>query len=150
MWVVQSQSWRCKSSLFYYLYFFTMFYYLINFYCISILIIGMNEIILLLMTWKRWSRQCYNGHLHVLMPWDLSYRWRILRQDRDVSRVPSTLSLWKICYGNSWCTLEFSTIWKWVHTTNLNIVKYLAIIWKYNCEYYYMNLNPVWIWNIQI
>jgi hypothetical protein len=29
---------------------------------------------------------------------------------------------------------------------NLNIVKYLTIIWMYICEYYYVNLNIVWIW----
>jgi hypothetical protein len=29
---------------------------------------------------------------------------------------------------------------------NLNIVIYLTIIWMYICEYYYVKLNPVWIW----
>jgi hypothetical protein len=95
---------------------------------------------------KRWSQQCYSGHLHVLAPWDLSCRWCILRQDQDISGVPSTLSLWKICSVNTWCALEFLTIWKCVHIMNLNIIKYLAIIWMYSCEYYYVNLNPVWIW----
>jgi hypothetical protein len=113
-------------------------------------------------TWhaKRWIGQCYIGHLHVLAPWDLSCRWRILRQDRGVNGVLSTLSLWKICFINIWCTFELSTIWKCVHTMNSNIVKYIWLLFE--CIYVniimwiwflyefeiksYMNSNPVWIW----
>jgi hypothetical protein len=40
---------------------------------------------------KSWSRQYYIRHLHVLTPWGLPCRWRILRQDRDVSEVFSTM-----------------------------------------------------------
>jgi hypothetical protein len=52
---VQSKSWRCKSSLFYiFIFSFTIFHCLINsFYCISFLIIGRSEIILLLMICKK-------------------------------------------------------------------------------------------------
>jgi hypothetical protein len=95
---------------------------------------------------KRWSRQCYSRHLHVLASWDLLCRWHILRPDRDVGGVSSNLSLWKICSVNSWCTLEFSAIWKCVDTMNLNVVKYVTIIWMYICEYYYVNMNPIRIW----
>jgi hypothetical protein len=96
-------------------------------------------------TWhaKRWSGQYYSGYLHILASWDLSYRWRIIRQDRDVSGVPSTLSLWKICFVNIWCTFEFSTIWKCVHTMNWKIVKYIWLLF----ECIYVNMIPIWIWN---
>jgi hypothetical protein len=87
---------------------------------------------------KRWSWQHYIRHMHVLMPWDLPYRRRILQQEQDVSGVSSTMYLWKIFYLNIWCNLEFFTIWKCVHTMNLNIVKYLAI-----CVY--VNII-MWIW----
>jgi hypothetical protein len=89
---------------------------------------------------------------HVLASWDLPCRRRILRQEWDVSRVFSTMYLWKICYLNIWCNLEFWTIWKCVHTMNLNIIKYFAI-WVYmniimwiSC----MNLNPLWISSLWI
>jgi hypothetical protein len=94
-------------------------------------------------TWhaKRWSGQCYSGHLHILASWDLSFRWRILWEDRDVSGVLSTLSLWKICFVNIWCTFEFSTIRKCVHTMNSKIVKYIWLLFK--CIY--VNII-MWIW----
>jgi hypothetical protein len=78
---------------FMYLFFVSPFFiaYLILFYCIGILIIWWNGIIILWRIWKMWSQQCYIRHLHVVAPWDLPCRWRILRQDRNVRGVSSTM-----------------------------------------------------------
>jgi hypothetical protein len=94
-------------------------------------------------TWhaKRWSEQCYSGHLQILAPWDLSCRWHILWKDRDISGVPSTFSLWKILFVNIWCTFEFWTIWKCVHTMNSKIIKYIWLLF----ECIYVNII-MWIW----
>jgi hypothetical protein len=141
---------------FMYLYSVSPFFSLLTYfflYCISILIIGWNGNILYNGYAKWWSRQCYIGLVHVLAPWDLPCRRRILRQEWDINGVSSTMYLWKTCYLNIWCNLEFWTIWKcYPHAVLVNIVKYLAI-WVYVNILYefescmnFLYVNPIWIW----
>jgi hypothetical protein len=110
---------------------------LLPFYCIRFLIIGWNGIILLQKVCKMVESTMLYRTYTCSCAWDLSCRRCIPRRERDVSGVSSTMYLWKNFCLNIWCNLEFWTIWKCIHTMNLNNIKYLAI-WLF--------VNPVQIW----
>jgi hypothetical protein len=110
---------------------------LLPFYCIRFLIIGWNGIILLQRVCKMVESTMLYRTYTCSCAWDLSCRRCIPRRERDVSGVSSTMYLWKKICLNIWCNLEFWTIWKCIHTMNLNNIKYLAI-WLF--------VNPVQIW----
>jgi hypothetical protein len=74
----------------------------------------------------------------------------ILQQDQDVSRVPSTLSLWKICSVNSWCTrvFDYMKVCTYNEFEYFNVFGYYlnVYMWILLCEVESrMNLNHVWI-----